>query len=83
MKHPMTLILFFVAIMIIALKPSHSNNEKIKYCHIVAIATIQKESYSPELINEYWTDCNMSFSSKKEYNIGDSIPIKTIIITEE
>lgn len=81
MKHNIVFILFFIIVMLVALKPSQSiKSEKILYCKIDSTAIVQKEPFSPELINKYWTACNTSFLSKDKYNVGDSIPIKIIQI---
>lgn len=73
--------LLLIGIIMLAFMPMGSKKvEKVKYCHIDSTYTELKEVYSPELMNEYWTDCDITFSSKKEYKIGDSIQIKTIIV---
>ena len=73
--------LLLLGVIVLAFMPMGSKNaEKVKYCHIDSTAVELKEVYSPEVMNKYWTDCDIVFSSKKEYHIGDSIQIKTIIV---
>lgn len=51
-----------------------------KYCHIDTIELVPTPEH--EIIKEqtfkYHTDCNYDFLTKKSYNLGDSIKIKTI-----
>ena len=61
-------------------EPSHPTIEKVKYCKIDSISTSPKNEFSPEILTKYHTECDITFSSNKEYHIGDSIKVKTIII---
>lgn len=60
--------------------PISNRLEKISYCKIDSIYTIPKYEIMPELVTKYHTQCGYTFSSNKNYHIGDSIQIKTIII---
>lgn len=84
MKNSMLYILWGVCIMsleiIIILTPNKHNVEKISYCHIDSISQEPKYEFIPELVTRYHTDCNITISSNKNYKLGDSIQIKTIIV---
>ena len=68
-----------ICIGLIPIDSKHS--EKINYCHVDSIAKVNSGLiFIPEYTNKCWTDCGYIFFTKKEYSIGDSIQIKTIII---
>ena len=59
-----------------------TNTEVISYCKIDSIVSVSKNTLTPEKINKCWTDCGETFVTNKDYKIGDSIQIKTIIVNE-
>jgi hypothetical protein len=74
-------IILLVGVVGFALIPIDSKHaEKITYCRIDSVVTTPKDEFIPEIVNKCWTDCGYVFSSKKNYHIGDSIQVKTIII---
>ena len=73
-------LIFILGLLTKIFLPSHPIIEKIKYCKIDSFNVIYKNEFSPELLTKYYTECNIIFSSNKEYYIGDSIEVKTIII---
>jgi hypothetical protein len=61
--------------------PVRSNDlVKSKFCRIDSIYMKPKYEFSPELLTKYHTACGLTFTSNKEYSIGDSIEVKTIIL---
>ena len=73
--------LMFIGLLTIALIPIDTKkNEKIKYCHINSTFVLPSTEFIPEMVHKYKTDCGIVFSSKKEYRLGDSIKVKTIIV---
>lgn len=75
------LIILLVGILTIGLIPVHSNNiEKVKYCKIDSIYSASTQEFISKTITKYHTKCNIIFTSTHQYNINDSIEVKTIII---
>ena len=73
--------LLIVGFGFIVFMPIKSNNlTKSKFCRIDSIYTKLKYEFSPEQSTKYHTACGITFTSNKEYNIGDSIEVKTIIV---
>jgi len=65
----------------IAFMPIKSNDlVKSKFCKIDSIYTQPKYEFLPEQTTKYRTECGLTFTSNKEYNLGDSIEVKTIIV---
>ena len=56
-----------------------NNTEKIDYCRIDSLESMGFNEVTPETKLMYWTDCGIKFSSKKQYQIGDSVERLTII----
>jgi hypothetical protein len=73
-------LLLIFACVICFLPVGSDNIEKIKYCKIDSIYTLPKYEFTSEKITKYHTECDVIFSSKHIYIVGDSIEVKTIII---
>lgn len=69
-----------LTIILVNLNKTIDSKVTIKYCKVDSIYRRLKYEFMPELITSYHTDCGLTFSSNKEYQIGDSLPIKIIII---
>lgn len=73
-----TFLFFYIILSII---PDDSDNIKtIKYCKIDSVYTPTRNEIVPDITLKYHTECDITFTSKKQYSIGDSIEVKTIII---
>ena len=68
-------------IFIIMCLPNKTNNiEKVSYCRIDSVYTLSSNEFLPKSNTRYHTNCGFVFSSNKNYHIGDSVKIKTIIV---
>ncbi len=81
MKESVAYLILFIGIMIIGLMPVHSSYpETITYYRIDSISMSHKYSMEPEVVYTYHTSFGPISAGNKLYNVGDSIPVKTIII---
>ncbi len=72
------LLIFIGTVMFMPIK--HNDLVKSSFCKIDSIYTKPKYEFIPEQITKYHTACDIIFTSNKEYHLGDSIEIKTIIV---
>lgn len=78
MKESTAYIILLIGIIVIALIPIHPYPEKITKCRIDSVVIKRKYEEIPEIIRECWTSCGIM--GEGDYNVGDSIQIKTIIL---
>ncbi len=67
------IVLVFLMVGLFYILPLDKNTETTRYCKIDWV-------YKTSPSNKYHTKCGQLFYSKKDYVLGDSIKIKTIIL---
>ena len=80
MKEYYPYLILLLGVLIIAFLPVHSYPEKISYHRIDSTSVKPRYSVEPELEYTYYTNGGNISLGYDKYKVGDSIPVKTIIV---
>lgn len=73
-------VFLIIAVLVIIYVPIYPKVEQVKYCKIDSVEQFYNTNMVPTTDYRYHTECNFTFTSKKESKIGDSVEVTLIII---